>query len=172
MDAAKESRAQALGPGVQPPERRGEAHSPSSLKRESQPGLRPPRDRCAPRSTRARDAGSTSRRPIVLPTYSGKTEAMLALLACQRPERVLVVVPWTLLRDALGVGSRDVRGLLRGLGLLAAGAQNPIVGILGHRLETVESAQDFFARCNVVVATMACNHRVPSVGPRRDRRVP
>lgn len=91
---------------------------------------------------------------IVLPTGTGKTETMLALLICQRPKRLLVVVPWTLLRDQT-VRKVETLGLLRQLGVLGDSAQYPVVGTLTRSLPNVSAARDFFERCNVVVATMA-----------------
>lgn len=54
---------------------------------------------------------------VVMPTGTGKTETMLAWLVAQRPERVLVVVPSTALRDQIAskfetLGILQVEGIV------------------------------------------------------------
>jgi superfamily II DNA or RNA helicase len=89
---------------------------------------------------------------IVMPTGTGKTETMLAAVAAYQPGCVLVAVPSEILRDQTA-NKFATFGLLRRLGVLGAGARNPIVGVLKHRPKT-ESDLDLFDMCNVVVTTM------------------
>jgi superfamily II DNA or RNA helicase len=88
---------------------------------------------------------------VVMPTGTGKTETMLAMLAAYGRAPLLVVVPWDLLR---GQTARKFIsfGLLRKLGVLDTDAPNPIVGVITKRPDRLEDL-DIFASCNVVVAT-------------------
>ncbi len=90
---------------------------------------------------------------IVMPTGTGKTETMLALLAHQRMERLLVVVPTVPLRRQT-VAKFVSWGLLKACGVIGAGAAYPVVGDLGRVLTSDADVDDLFLRCNVVVATM------------------
>ncbi|MBC9176206.1 DEAD/DEAH box helicase [Pseudoroseomonas ludipueritiae] len=90
---------------------------------------------------------------VVMPTDTGKTETMLAIMARERMNRLLVVVPSTALRRQIAEKFKTF-GLLRTLGVLAESAQYPVVGTLKHRPRTVEEAEKLFLRCNVVVANM------------------
>lgn len=89
---------------------------------------------------------------IVMPTGTGKTETMLALLTCQRIERLLVVVPTTALREQIAKKFRTL-GVLKQAGVLGEGARFPVVGTLEHRLKTLPEVDAYFKRCNVVVTT-------------------
>lgn len=88
---------------------------------------------------------------LVLPTGTGKTEVMLATRAAFAKGPMLVVVPWDLLREQTARKFMTF-GLLRRLGILAADAPNPIVGIINKRPETVADL-DILAHCNVVITT-------------------
>lgn len=102
---------------------------------------------------------------VVMPTGTGKTETMLALLVKQRPERLLVVVPTSALRDQIGDKFLSL-GILKEFGIIGEDAKYPIVGRLQHRLGTPQKVQEFFGCCNVVVSTMdaigACSDEVQS----------
>lgn len=89
---------------------------------------------------------------IVMPTGTGKTETMLAVLTCQRLERLLVVVPTDALRDQISRKFVSL-GILKHAAVLGAAAQFPVVGILQHRLTSIAEVDDYFMRCNVVVTT-------------------
>lgn len=91
---------------------------------------------------------------VVMPTGSGKTETMLALLAKERFPRLLVIVPTSALREQIGMKFVDL-GLLKELGVLQTDALYPIVGFLDHRPRSVDDTRQFFRHCNVVVTTMA-----------------
>lgn len=90
---------------------------------------------------------------IVMPTGTGKTETMLALLAKERLNCLLVVVPTAALREQTSEKFL-IFGVLRDVQVIDDGAHYPIVGMLEHRLNTVDEVDTFFGSCNVVVATM------------------
>lgn len=90
---------------------------------------------------------------VVMPTGTGKTETMLALLVNQRLPRLLVVVPNVALRDQLSRKFLTL-GLLKDHGVVGVDAQLPIVGILEHRPRNTAEVDDFFERCNVIVTNM------------------
>jgi superfamily II DNA or RNA helicase len=90
---------------------------------------------------------------VVLPTGTGKTETMLALLVNQRLPRLLVVVPNVALRDQVS-GKFLTLGVLRDQDVIGPGALLPVVGVLEHRPESPAEVDDFFDRCNVVVTNM------------------
>lgn len=96
---------------------------------------------------------SLSKQPatIVMPTGTGKTETMLAVLAAYVRGPLLVVVPWDLLRGQTGRKFLTF-GLLRKLGVLSPEASNPIVGIITHRPSNAAQL-DIFESCNVIIAT-------------------
>lgn len=91
---------------------------------------------------------------VVMPTGTGKTETMLALLARERLARLFVIVPSGALRDQIGDKFLTM-GLLKKLGALAADAPLPIVGRLEHKPRDVAEVDSFFLGCNVIVTTMA-----------------
>lgn len=90
---------------------------------------------------------------IVMPTGTGKTETMLALLVEQAMDRVLVVVPTHALREQIA-GKFVTLGKLRELGAIAPTALYPVVGRLEKIPPSVQDAKRVFERCNVVVTTM------------------
>jgi type III restriction/modification enzyme restriction subunit len=98
---------------------------------------------------------STSDKPatVVMPTGTGKTETMLALLVAARVGRLLVVVPNDNLRSQIAAKFMEL-GILRSCGCLGDRAQLPAVAVLRHRPKTVEDVDDIFLRANVVVSTM------------------
>lgn len=98
---------------------------------------------------------STSDKPatVVMPTGTGKTETMLALLVAAKLDRLLVVVPNDNLRSQISTKFIEL-GVLRACGCLGDRAQLPAVAVLRHRPKTVEDVDDIFLRANVVVSTM------------------
>lgn len=76
---------------------------------------------------------------VVMPAGTGKTETMLALLARQRPERLLVIVPNAALREQVA-DKFPTFGVLKAAGVLSAIARYPVVGILEHRLRLPDFA--------------------------------
>jgi superfamily II DNA/RNA helicase len=87
-----------------------------------------------------------------MPTGTGKTETMLALLVTGRPDHLLVLVPSDALREQ--TAAKFVRlGILQELGIVSPTALRPIVGVLQHGLKDAAKAQSFIDACNVVIAT-------------------
>lgn len=103
---------------------------------------------------------------VVMPTGTGKTETMLAILAWERLPRLLVVVPTNALRDQVGDKFLTL-GLLRDLGVVGEGAQHLVVGLLQHIPPTPDAVDQVFRRCNVVVTTMSVAGRCPEAVQRR-----
>ncbi|MBX9792730.1 MAG: DEAD/DEAH box helicase family protein, partial [Burkholderiaceae bacterium] len=91
---------------------------------------------------------------VVMPTGTGKTETMLAVLTSAGCERVLVVVPTDALRSQLA-DKFETLGLLTVPGnvVLAATALRPVVGTLTSKPTTIEEVDGVFLDCNVVVTT-------------------
>lgn len=100
---------------------------------------------------------------VVMPTGTGKTETMLALMIAERLKRVLVIVPSDALREQIS-GKFLTLGVLKAAGVVGPSAQLPIVGILERKPATPEEVEEFFTRCNVVVTTAAiagsCGHDI------------
>lgn len=116
------------------------------------PGLRPPQIGAVYAALAHWKVGKKPA-TIVMPTGTGKTETMLALLVSQRLERLLVVVPNDALRTQLGEKFLTL-GLLRTLGTLGTQAQFPVVCRLKKRPKTPEQVDELFLLSNVVVTTM------------------
>jgi len=89
---------------------------------------------------------------VVMPTGTGKTETMIALLASERPERLLVVVPSDVLRNQTAHKFESF-GVLQEAGVIFPQALRPIVGQLKHAFSSSELACQFAVRCNVLVTT-------------------
>lgn len=90
---------------------------------------------------------------VVMPTGTGKTETMLALLTCARLPKLLVVVPNSALREQITEKFLTL-GILQSRACLAPGAQLPVVATLQHRPNTSGEVDDIFRRANVIVTTM------------------
>lgn len=90
---------------------------------------------------------------IVMPTGTGKTETILSVLAANRCGPMLVVVPSDVLRKQTADKFISF-GILRQLGVLAAEAPNPIVGIVTKRPHDIKELS-IFEDCNVVIGTMS-----------------
>ena len=89
---------------------------------------------------------------VVMPTGTGKTETMLALLVAARPERLLVLVPSDPLREQ--VSSKFERlGILQERGIVSNRALRPVVGRVQHGFSDPAAASAFARLCNVIVAT-------------------
>jgi superfamily II DNA or RNA helicase len=91
---------------------------------------------------------------IVMPTGTGKTETMLALLAKIQPKCLLVIVPTSALRDQISQKFLTF-GILQEFGIVAESANLPVVGKIEHKFETTDDAKLFLQSCNVAVTTMA-----------------
>jgi superfamily II DNA or RNA helicase len=90
---------------------------------------------------------------IAMPTGTGKTETMLALLVNGRLSRVLVVVPNSALREQIA-NKFLMLGVLKRAGVVAEDAPLPVVGLVEHRFPDADVAEAFLRSCNVIVATM------------------
>ena len=102
-------------------------------------------------------SGLTEPGIVVMPTGTGKTETMLAWLVAQRPERVLVVVPSSALREQIA-SKFETLGILQQEGIVGPSAMRPLVGRVAGRFDSEEDASAFVAACNVVVATPNAIH--------------
>lgn len=117
------------------------------------PGLRPPQVG-ALHASLGHWRASSKPATVVMPTGTGKTETMLALLVAQRIQRLLVLVPSDALREQ--IGSKFVTlGWLKKLGVVGSEALFPVVGFLKAMPRDAEALQRILERCNVVVATMS-----------------
>ncbi|MFB7407348.1 DEAD/DEAH box helicase [Streptomyces sp. NPDC056202] len=100
---------------------------------------------------------------VVMPTGTGKTETMLALLVAARPERLLVLVPSAALRDQIA-RKFETLGILQQEQIVAASALRPCVGRLERGFKDPAEAERFARACNVVVATPTIlNRATPQV---------
>jgi len=116
-------------------------------------GLRPPQVG-ALHATLAHWTVTTDPATIVMPTGTGKTDTMLALLVHQRFARLLVVVPTAPLRDQT-VDKFLTLGVLSKAKVVDPGIHYPVVGTLAHRPKTPDEVEAIFHYCNVIVTTMA-----------------
>lgn len=89
---------------------------------------------------------------VVMPTGTGKTDTMLALLVAAQAERLLVLVPSDALRDQIA-DKFVTLGVLQEKRIVSNTAVRPKVGQVQHRFTSVETAKAFAAACNVIVAT-------------------
>lgn len=90
---------------------------------------------------------------VVMPTGTGKTETMLALLVGQRLRRLLIVVPTVALRDQIAAKFLTL-GVLQKHGVISAAARFPVVGTMEKRPRDLAEVNALFACCNVVVTNM------------------
>lgn len=96
---------------------------------------------------------------VVMPTGTGKTDAMVALFA-HRPQRLLVLVPSDALREQ--TVARFLRlGVLKHVGAVPVGLPFPVVGEIKHAFKAGDEVDAFAARCNVIVATVGAMHATP-----------
>lgn len=117
------------------------------------PGLRIPQV-AAVQAVLAHWSVSRSAVTVVLPTGTGKTETMLALLVMSAIPRLFVVVPTDQLRTQvsekfLGLGKLKETGCLKQQALL------PTVTTLKHAPKSTEGMQKLLRNSHVVVATMS-----------------
>ena len=91
---------------------------------------------------------------VVMPTGTGKTETMLALLARERPKSLFVVVPTSALRDQIAKKFLTF-GVLQKFGVISKDVELPVVGKVVHQFANPNDAIQFLQSCNVAIATMA-----------------
>lgn len=89
---------------------------------------------------------------VVMPTGTGKTETMVAVMLVERPERLLVLVPTTALRDQVA-GKFETLGILQREGIAAPTALRPCVARVQHGLKDPLDAKRLLEASNVIVAT-------------------
>lgn len=91
---------------------------------------------------------------LVMPTGTGKTDAMLSILVSARCPRLLVIVPTDALRTQIAEKFLTL-GILKepGCTILNPGVRYPIVGILQHIPRNTAEVDDILARCQVIVTT-------------------
>jgi hypothetical protein len=119
---------------------------------QSNPGLRSPQLGAVHSVMGYWTTKSTVPATVVMPTGTGKTETMLALLVAARPSRLLVLVPSDALREQVAE-KFETLGVLQELGIVSDRALRPVVGRLMHGLADVATATAFAEACNVFVAT-------------------
>ncbi|HOC43254.1 MAG TPA: DEAD/DEAH box helicase family protein [Thermoanaerobaculales bacterium] len=91
---------------------------------------------------------------IVMPTGTGKTETMLAILLSKPCAKLLVVVPTDALRTQIARKFLTI-GVLKEIDcrVLNPSCLYPIVGILRHKPRSQKAVEELFRRCHVVVTT-------------------
>ncbi|KJZ39933.1 MULTISPECIES: DEAD/DEAH box helicase [Pseudomonas] len=94
------------------------------------------------------DPSSTA--TVVMPTGTGKTDTMLALIIAGRLARTLILVPSDALRTQLANKCMDLKKL-REIGAVSKVALNPVVRTIGSGMSTEEVL--LLADANIIVAT-------------------
>lgn len=90
---------------------------------------------------------------VVMPTGTGKTDSMVALMVLLEPKCLLIVVPTDALRQQLADKFVNF-GVLVEFGLLPNHTPFPLVGVLKSRFESTKEMRVFCDACNVVITTM------------------
>lgn len=91
---------------------------------------------------------------VVMPTGTGKTDTMVALLVTASLPRLLVVVPSDALREQIAT-KFETLGVLVAAGVVQPAAQRPLVGRVSHGFDEREEAVQLAEASNVVVTTPA-----------------
>lgn len=99
---------------------------------------------------------------IVLPTGTGKTETMLAILVSELCQKVMIVVPTDSLRTQIATKFLEL-GLLKDprVGVLASKARTPFVCTLEHILTTEAQVDKLLSRAQICVTTSHILGRTP-----------
>jgi superfamily II DNA or RNA helicase len=87
---------------------------------------------------------------VVMPTGTGKTDTMLALLIAGKMSRTLILVPSDALRTQIS-GKCEKFVTLRTVGAISDTALNPVVEVINSGMSEQEVLQ--LAKANVIVAT-------------------
>ncbi len=90
---------------------------------------------------------------VVMPTGTGKTEAMLAAFA-HSPARTLVIVPSNVLRRQIALKFSTL-GILPTSRVMQGEYLCPVVGLIKSGLKTAEQCDELLDTCNVLVSTAA-----------------
>lgn len=117
-----------------------------------QPGLRLPQLGALHSVLGYWTTGTLQPATVVMPTGTGKTETMIALLVAALIERLLVVVPSDVLRTQIAQ-KFETFGVLQRDGVVTPQARRPIVGQLKQAFTSPEAAKEFCEKCNVIVST-------------------
>jgi len=115
-------------------------------------GLRPPQ-LGALFSVGAHWSLSSQTATVVMPTGTGKTETMLAVLTAHQLEKVIIAVPGKALRSQTSDKFIEL-GLLRFLNVIENGVENPVVGTITKRPKSKDDLQ-IFKDCNVIIGTVS-----------------
>lgn len=92
----------------------------------------------------------TATATVVMPTGTGKTDTMLALIIAARMSRTLILVPSDALRAQLVNKCAEMK-TLRTVGAVSETAHNPIVAAIDSKLSEAQVAE--LATANIIVAT-------------------
>jgi len=91
---------------------------------------------------------------IVMPTGTGKTEAMIATVISERVRRTLVVVPSDMLRKQT-VDKFMTFGALQDIGVISSTAIKPSVTLLKSTPRNLDELLNILEKSNVIVTTMS-----------------
>ncbi|MEB1630298.1 DEAD/DEAH box helicase [Xanthomonas campestris] len=92
----------------------------------------------------------TATATVVMPTGTGKTDTMLALIIAARMRRTLILVPSDALRAQLVSKCAELK-TLRTVGAISEMAHNPIVSAIDSKLSETQVVE--LAAANIIVAT-------------------
>jgi superfamily II DNA or RNA helicase len=126
---------------------------------DDEPGLRPPQ-LGAVHGVLAHWTVSDDIATVVMPTGTGKTETMIALLVAERLPLLVVVVPSRLLRDQIAEKFLTL-GVLPTVGVVPPGIALPVVARLEGSIQDVAEANNLIQSSNVLVSTMQALTRAP-----------
>lgn len=90
---------------------------------------------------------------IVMPTGTGKTETMLVYIVSECLNKVLIIVPSSLLREQT-YGKCKTMGLIKKFGILNENAILPNVAILKHIPSSKEILEEILLKSNIIVTTI------------------
>lgn len=94
------------------------------------------------------------RATIVMPTGTGKTEAMLGIMVAAPCKKILVTVPHDALREQIS-DKFITLGKLHEFGIVSKDCKNPYVALVNNGMEDVNDWRDLIDHSNVIVTTMA-----------------
>lgn len=115
------------------------------------PGLRPPQ-LGAIHAVAAHLIVSTKPCTVVMPTGTGKTDTMIALLVYLRCSQVLLIVPNDVLRSQSASEFMEL-GCLREVQAVSAATAGPIVGLLRKGIQRRAEARSLTRAANVLITT-------------------
>lgn len=121
------------------------------------PGLRVPQAGALHAVLAHWSTGTVEPATIVLPTGTGKTDCMVAVVASERLKRVLVLVPSDRLRAQIAEAFESY-GVLPEIGVLNSPAAGLIVGRIEHGFKNAASMRSFVESCNILVTTPSALH--------------